>query len=291
MAWRILINPDSLWTQLLKGLYFPHTDFMQATRHCKSSWIWSGIMEGKKALLQGLRKNIGDGHGTSITEAWIPEAYPGFIGHSSNVSSNTKVADFILNPQRLWNVSKLRSVFSEQVVKQILLIPLGPDGFTDQLVWHFECSGNFTVKSCYKLLQTNRGSNSHPLDSSTRKLWKWLWKLDLPPKIRFFIWRACNNALPTRLGLHRRRCEISSVCVNCSAADETTEHILFHCYASMAFWQQVMPSVVCPAHDQSTKDWFAGLLNSISPAAATEVGFTVWYLWKMRNELLPESDP
>ncbi|CAN1160309.1 Uncharacterized mitochondrial protein AtMg00310 [Linum perenne] len=170
MAWRVLINPEALWTQLLKGLYFARTDFMEATRHCKSSWIWSGIMEGKKALLQGLRKNIGDGHGTSIIEAWIPEAYPGFIGQCSNVSSTTTVADYILNPQRIWNVAKLRSVFSEHVVKQILLIPLGPEGFSDCFVWHFESSWIFSVKSCYKLLQANRGSSSHPLDSSTRNL-------------------------------------------------------------------------------------------------------------------------
>ncbi|CAN1156137.1 hypothetical protein LINPERHAP2_LOCUS20775 [Linum perenne] len=58
MAWRILLNPEALWVQLLKGLYFPRTDFLQVARHNNSSWIWYGIMEGRKALLQGLRKNI-----------------------------------------------------------------------------------------------------------------------------------------------------------------------------------------------------------------------------------------
>ncbi|CAN1174466.1 Putative ribonuclease H protein At1g65750 [Linum perenne] len=291
MAWRVLTTPDALWAQLLKGLYFPRKDFIEATRSNRSSWIWSGIMEGKRALMQGLRKNIGDGQGTSITDAWIPEAYPGFVGQFTNTPSAVPVADFILNPQRIWNITKFRAVFPEHVVKQILLIPLGPVGFFDRLVWHFESSGNFTVQSCYKLLQNNRSAGIQPLDSSLRKLWKWLWQLDLPPKIKFFIWRACRNALPTRLGLHRRRCEISSLCVTCSTADESVEHILFHCPTSLSFWQQVMPSVVCPAHHQSTRDWFASLASFISPAVATDIGFTVWYLWKLRNEMLFQNQP
>ncbi|CAN1159793.1 hypothetical protein LINPERHAP2_LOCUS22929 [Linum perenne] len=50
MAWRILITPQALCVQLLKGLYFLRTDFLEAVRHHNSSWMWSGIMEGRKAL-------------------------------------------------------------------------------------------------------------------------------------------------------------------------------------------------------------------------------------------------
>ncbi|CAN1139094.1 Uncharacterized mitochondrial protein AtMg00310 [Linum perenne] len=184
IAWRVLTNPQALWVQLLKGLYFPRSDFLTATRHCKSSWIWSGIMEGRRALLQGLRKNIGDGQGTDITEAWIPEAVPGFTASFSHFPCSTKVSEFILHPQRLWNVGKLRQVFPEAVAQQILLIPLGLVGYSDRFVWHFEASasGKFSVRSSYHLLQANMNTLSHPLDNSLKKFWKWLWQLDLPQK-------------------------------------------------------------------------------------------------------------
>ncbi|CAN1189612.1 Putative ribonuclease H protein At1g65750, partial [Linum perenne] len=285
LAWRILTNPDHIWVQLLKGLYFPHSNFLQATKHHRSSWIWTGVLEGRKTLLQGLRKNTGDGHGTEIAEAWIPEAI-GFKASCLPSFSSTKVSEFVLNPGRIWNTAKLRSVFPEHVVCQILLIQLGPEGYSDQYVWHFESSGKFSVKSCYQRLRSQSASNNHPIDESSKKLWKWLWQLDLPPKVCFFIWRICRNALPTKVGLLRRRCGSSSICHTCNAKEETLEHLLFHCPLSMSFWQANMPSLLCPTPTQSVKSWFINLASTATQTSATEVGFTLWYIWKMRNELL-----
>ncbi|CAN1273518.1 Uncharacterized mitochondrial protein AtMg00310 [Linum perenne] len=31
-GWRILTNPEALWVRLLKSLYFPKTDFLQAKK-------------------------------------------------------------------------------------------------------------------------------------------------------------------------------------------------------------------------------------------------------------------
>ncbi|CAN1752999.1 Uncharacterized mitochondrial protein AtMg00310 [Linum perenne] len=169
LAWKIITNPDTLWSQLLKGLYFPHSSFLQVASHHKSSWIWSGIMEGRKALLYGLRKNIGDGNDTSILDAWIPEA-PQFKASCSASSVNLKVSDFIINPQRVWNVDKLRTAFSPEVVKQILLIPLGPEGYSDKFVWHLESTGKFSIKSCYRYLRSIAEPNNQPVDDSSRKL-------------------------------------------------------------------------------------------------------------------------
>ncbi|CAN1857180.1 Putative ribonuclease H protein At1g65750 [Linum perenne] len=80
--------------------------------------------------------------------------------------------------------------------------------------------------------------HNQPSDESTKKLWKWLWQLDLPPKIKYFLWRVCRNALPTKAGLYRRRCGNSSTCLTCNANEETLEHLLFHCPVSLSFWQQ-----------------------------------------------------
>ncbi|CAN1163341.1 Uncharacterized mitochondrial protein AtMg00310 [Linum perenne] len=169
LAWKILTQPGCLWVQLLKGIYYPNSDFLQASKHHRSSWIWSRIMEGRKALLHGLRKNIGDGYGTDIIDAWIPEA-ASFKASCSMSYSTTKVSDYIINPQRIWNAVKLRTVFLEPVVRQILLIPLGPEGYADRLIWHYESTGKFTVRSCYKHLRAITTSHNHPVDNSTKKM-------------------------------------------------------------------------------------------------------------------------
>ncbi|CAN1177335.1 hypothetical protein LINPERHAP2_LOCUS33046 [Linum perenne] len=133
MAWKIIIQPEALWIKLLKGLYFPRSDFLQTARHHKAYWIWASIMEGRKALIQGLMKNIGDGHGTKIVEAWILEA-TGFSANCTNTAAASMISDYILNPQRKWDVQNLRTIFPEVVVKQICLISLGLEGYSDRLV-------------------------------------------------------------------------------------------------------------------------------------------------------------
>ncbi|CAN1156138.1 Putative ribonuclease H protein At1g65750 [Linum perenne] len=285
LAWKIIINPNALWTQLLKGLYFPNTSFLQASRHHKSSWIWSGIIEGRKSLILGLRKNIGDGNDTSIVDAWIPES-AGFKASCSEAFMKFKVSDFILNPHRKWDLQKLKAAFPADVVEQILLIPLGPEGFPDKFVWHFESTGKFTVRSCYRYLQSITHPQNQPVDVSLKKLWKWLWHLDLPPKLKFFLWRACKNALPTKASLFRRRCSDSAVCVTCLAEVETLEHLLFHCAVSRSFWQLVSPAIQCPNINQSTISWFMSIAASASKDSSAEIGYIVWYIWKLRNELL-----
>lgn len=37
------------------------------------------------------------------------------------------------------------------------------------------------------------------------KEWKWVWGLQLPPKIRTFLQRACNDAIPVNVAMVRRK--------------------------------------------------------------------------------------
>lgn len=53
-AWRLIQNPQDVWCQILKGIYFPKTDFMNATKGPKASWYWSNILEGRDLLEKGL---------------------------------------------------------------------------------------------------------------------------------------------------------------------------------------------------------------------------------------------
>ena len=81
------------------------------------------------------------------------------------------------------------------------LIITGGVGVDDNILWHYEMSGVFSVKSGYRLL---RGSSLVPSCSglcSSISWWKWFWKLNVPSKIKIFLWKACNNWFPTRVNL------------------------------------------------------------------------------------------
>jgi hypothetical protein len=69
----------------------------------------------------------------------------------------------------------------------------------DKMIWQATASGEFSVRSAYYLeMERNaekggEGSNK----SGFSPLWKTIWDLKVPNTMKVFIWRACNNILPT----------------------------------------------------------------------------------------------
>jgi len=72
-AWRILQEPSSLSARVLKAVYFPDGDFLEAQIGTSPSRIWRAIVDGKDVLCQGLIRRIGTGEATDIWAMnWIP---------------------------------------------------------------------------------------------------------------------------------------------------------------------------------------------------------------------------
>lgn len=46
------------------------------------------------------------------------------------------------------------------------------------------------------------------------------------PKVRNFLWRACKNAWPIRVGLRERSLLVDELCPLCKNFEETTEHCI-----------------------------------------------------------------
>lgn len=46
-------------------------------------------------------------------------------------------------------------------------------------------------------------------------LWKLVWKLNCPNRIKHFLWRACKNILPTNFYLALRKVTLDSSCGLC----------------------------------------------------------------------------
>ncbi|CAN1761942.1 Putative ribonuclease H protein At1g65750 [Linum perenne] len=281
LAWRMITQPEALWVKVLKGLYFPRTEFLKAGKHHRPSWLWSSIIEGRNALLHGIRRNIGNGASTDINDAWIPgiEGFRAFVPENLNC----RVSDFILLPQRIWDVQKLRSVFAEDIVKQILTIPLGPYDFNDRWVWHFDPKGRFSVKSCYRLIRSQNNSGDGRDVRGNEKLWRWLWQLSLPPKLRFFMWRVLKNALATKMNLYRRSCSPSASCPLCDTVEETNEHLFFSCPSSARYWEMAMPNLIVPSEGTTVQQWFGEFMTSPLVSQVDKVVFMLWSIWKNRN--------
>lgn len=51
-AWRAIQNPTALWVQILKAVYFPESDFLQATRKRNNSLVWASLIHGKEVIMK-----------------------------------------------------------------------------------------------------------------------------------------------------------------------------------------------------------------------------------------------
>lgn len=73
-AWRILQNPSSLVTRILKAKYFPNCGFLEAKKGSNPSFIWSSILETQNILKRSCRWRVGDGNTLKIWEdSWLPD--------------------------------------------------------------------------------------------------------------------------------------------------------------------------------------------------------------------------
>ena len=72
-AWQILQDPGSLSARVLKAVYFPTGELLDAELGSSPSRVWSAIVDGIQVLQQGLIRRIGSGESTKIWESpWLP---------------------------------------------------------------------------------------------------------------------------------------------------------------------------------------------------------------------------
>ena len=120
--------------------------------------------------------------------------------------------------------------------------------------------------------------------------YKWIWKLDVAPKIRIFLWQICHNALPSRGTLLRRGIQLDPVCVACSVDIEDTDHLFMHCPMARQVWDLAvahswLPSLPFPNTDSPLREELHLLIQNRYPCV-DRVVLLLWSIWKSRNALV-----
>ncbi|CAN1216365.1 hypothetical protein LINPERPRIM_LOCUS581 [Linum perenne] len=60
-GWKIVTEPNSLLSRVLKGKYFHDSTFFLAEEGSRLSLGWSSILASRHLLVQGLRLQVGTG--------------------------------------------------------------------------------------------------------------------------------------------------------------------------------------------------------------------------------------
>ncbi|CAL1393718.1 unnamed protein product [Linum trigynum] len=292
-AWRILTNKDTLWVKVLKSIYFPNSDFLNGKKGSKASWIWSSLCEEKSWMGQGLIRVIGNGKSTRIFhDPWRFDRAGPLLQFDWN--ENATVDSWIDEVSREWKFDLLANFLSQHDLKQVAAIPIGPDSLDDFCAWRFTEQGSFTVKSAFTHFHNStRQSQVQAEDFSevSKKRWKWLWSLSIPPKLKFFIWKVTRGALASKENLFATKCTASKSCPICDCSSESIFHCLFTCPHVAEGWNQEWPSLPRPAPLSSVLVWLDSLRQRYPISSIQKIIFLMWQTWKARNEKIFRGTP
>ena len=202
---RIQQNTNSLVHKVLKAKYFADRTFREAQLERRPSYIWWSIMATKEIVELGCRWLIGNGEHVDIwKDRWIPtpDSFK-LVNPKVHLESN-KLACLLDTTTGSWDVDKMRHSFLPHEAEVILGISIKPRLLNDSFIWAWTKNGRFSVKSAYKVAQKwlkERGTKADvggTFDKSRmQSLWKMIWNLKCPNKIKKFMWRSCRNILPT----------------------------------------------------------------------------------------------
>lgn len=130
-----------------------------------------------------------------------------------------------------WNESQACYLFEAESAEAILSIPLANSRQEDKLIWVPNAKGKVTSKSAYNI------SNLHPNQSClSDQMWKKIWKIRVPERVKMLIWRIATNTILVKEVLGQRVELDSQECVLCQDGQESISHLFFHCLVARAIW-------------------------------------------------------
>ena len=238
-VWRLLGNKDSLFHRFFKAKFFPKGSILDA-KVGSGSFAWRSILKGRDVIKKGLRWRVGNGSEIGIyQDNWLPDPHlnrvlssPEFLG------MDAKVAVLIDGVNRSWLCEVIDNLFLPHEAKMIKSIPISLVECDDKIFWPLTANGEYSVKTGYRLLSQLAASDiPSPSDiSQSKQIWNAIWNLNVPNRIKIFLWRAGLNALPSRMNLVKRKVLCDPICPSCGVERETILHALWSCPALAEVW-------------------------------------------------------
>jgi hypothetical protein len=230
-----LERPESLCARILTTRYYPKGDLLKAKLKPGSSFTSQSVIAGLETFKRRCIWRIGDGAQVNIWEdAWIPTSPSRKLVIPHGNTLLTKAAKIIDPNTGLWDENLVREFFWEVDVNRIIEIPIAPPGMDDFIAWHHTINGFFTVRSAYHVEWDYRFGRQERRAlgvgrSEISLVWKKLWKLSIPAKVKIFGWRALHGLIPCFGILANQHIITNSGCSVCLVGCEDIMHTLFTC--------------------------------------------------------------
>ncbi|XP_030479464.2 uncharacterized protein LOC115696715 [Cannabis sativa] len=285
-AWHIYSNPNSLLFVVLKAKYFHHSTFLDADLGHTPSFTWRSVLWGRDLLKKGLLWKVGNGETIrTVEDFWVPEVRK--IQYKAGCSPPSDKVSFFLHPEGYWNREALNTYFDPPTVSSILHVPIGGCDKEDFLIWNNHPSGILSVKSAYHIANAGSLPPSSSNSSLSKKWWTTLWSLNIPPKVKTFIWRVYHHILPVSLNLFLKKSLPSPSCSSCNCPTETVSHALLDCSSAAKSWKlSPFRSFFLSNRHQDIKWFLVTAFTDLPKKDLMHFLGLLWAIWHNRNRKL-----
>ena len=156
----------------------------------------------------------------------------------------------------------------------------------------------FSVRSAYRMLVINKHHATEYMENiagrsdtkAEEKEWLGIWKLDLPSKIRVFLWRLARHSLPSGDILFCRHMAQQSSCGICGAHD-SWKHSLIECNLARCVWALERAEVtdfLYSIQETNAHAWWVEAAEKLMKANLIRVAVTLWAIWFVRRKAIHE---
>lgn len=131
-----------------------------------------------------------------------------------------------------------------------------------------------------------------PSDTNAEeKKWTSIWQIRVPSKLKNFLWRLCQDSLPTSDMLNHSNMSTTSVCTIYSAGGSWRD-ALINCTMARCVWALAPEETVehmCANGELSAKEWLSLMHETLSRSEFTRMVVTLWAIWKARRKAIHED--
>lgn len=239
LVWQVAADVDKIWVQIFKAKYYPRKGLWGNSSGRGYSALGRVVQQLKPFFLEEVLWHVGSGEGISaINQPW----YDGWDTQQCNTNAqrDAKVADLFDHSTKKWDTHKIQILMSEGAVTAITNSARKPEQqplIEDRLIWLCSQRGTYTTKDGYKKLKEQMLAPTQHYTEDQKRAWQRVWSnKEIIPRIKFFLWRAIHNGLPTLQKLHSRIPGINPRCKRCDSEDEFLMHTLFFCHIARQTW-------------------------------------------------------
>ncbi|KAH1082755.1 hypothetical protein J1N35_022516 [Gossypium stocksii] len=167
----------------------------------------------RELVAEGLAWRVGSGARVNIwNDSWLH-------GRENNRISIQKIM-----PNWMTDKELIHKIVDEGTIELILSIPIFEANSKEMMVWKYEGSGKYIVKSGYRVLSTKLLQNhtsTFPTDDDYKGFYKSLWNMYILAKIKIHIWRLINDLLPHYYNLAWRSLSVEVVYPFCKMINKS----------------------------------------------------------------------